>query len=73
MAAVEAGCGTPLIGAVAGEVWDALDEWGPLSPAKLVKAVGKPRDMVMQAVGWLAREEKICIDGDGRGRVVSLR
>ena len=73
MATVEASCGTVLIGKTAGEVWDVLNEWGPQSLAKLVKAVGKPRDMVMQAIGWLAREEKICIDEDGRSRIISLR
>ena len=41
--------------------------------AKLVKAVGEPRDAVMQALGWLAREDKIDIADDGRSRVISLR
>ena len=73
MATIEADCGTILIGETAGEVWAILDERGPQSLAKLVKAVGKPRDIVMQAIGWLAREEKISVDENGRGRVVSLR
>jgi hypothetical protein len=41
--------------------------------AKLVKGVGEPRDTVMQALGWLAREDKISIAEEGRSRVVSLR
>lgn len=41
--------------------------------AKLVKAVGEPRDTTMLALGWLAREDKIDIVEDGRSRVVSLR
>ena len=73
MATLEACCGTVQIGVAAGEVWDVLKTQGPQSPAKLVKAVGRPRDQVMQAIGWLAREEKICIDEEGRGRVVSLQ
>jgi hypothetical protein len=28
---------------------------------------------VMQALGWLAREDKICIEDEGRARMVSLR
>ena len=40
--------------------------------AKLIKATGEPRDNVMQALGWLAREGKISIDDDGRNRMVSL-
>lgn len=73
MATVEANQGIVLIGETAGEVWAVLDQNGPQTFAKLVKAVGKPRDMVMQAIGWLAREEKIVIEEDGRSRVVALR
>ncbi len=61
------------IGETAGTVWKALAENGPLSMAKLVKAVGEPRDTVMQALGWLAREDKVWIEEEGRSRVVSLR
>ena len=60
------------IGEVAGIVWQVLSEKGPLSMAKLLKAVGKPRDTVMQALGWLAREDKISIDDKGRNRIVSF-
>jgi hypothetical protein len=61
------------IGDTAGTVWKVLVENGPLSMARLVKAVGEPRDTVMQALGWLAREDKVWIEEDGRTRVVSLR
>ena len=61
------------IGETAGLVWAILSENGSLSMAKLVKAVGEPRDVVMQALGWLAREDKISIDEEGRSRIVSLR
>lgn len=60
------------IGEAAGAVWHALDHEGPMSTAKLIKTVDLPRDMVMQALGWLAREDKVTID-DTRNRVVSLR
>ena len=61
------------IGKNAGTVWRALDENGRLSYAKLVKLTGLPRDTVMQAVGWLAREDKLEIEETNRGRFVSLR
>lgn len=61
------------IGETAGAIWQILSEDGSLSMAKLVKTVGEPRDTVMQALGWLAREEKLCIDEEGRSRIVSLR
>ncbi len=65
------------IGDTAGAVWKVLSENGPLSMARLVKPfkeAGQSRDTVMQAIGWLAREEKIWIEEvKGRGRIVSLR
>ena len=61
------------IGETAGRVWHLLDEKGSLTIAKLVKEVDVPRDVIMQALGWLAREEKLEIEGDGRTRKVSLR
>ena len=61
------------IGEIAGRVWKVLDENGEMSMAKLVKAAKEPRDTVMQALGWLAREDKIVIEDDGRSRIVSLK
>jgi hypothetical protein len=61
------------IGEMAGVVWSTLSQNGPMTMAKLVKAIGEPRDTIMQALGWLAREEKINIVEEHRSRVVSLR
>ena len=61
------------IGEIAGTIWRVLSDNGPLSMAKLVKAVGEPRDTVMQGLGWLAREGKVNIDDEGRNRMVSLQ
>ncbi len=61
------------VGETAGLVWSALHEHGPLTLAKLVKIVDAPRDLVMQAVGWLAREDKVMIEENSRGRGVALR
>jgi len=60
------------IGETAGSVWHALNEHGSLSVAKLVEHVGGNRDVIMQAVGWLAREGKIEITETKRGRVIAL-
>ncbi len=60
------------IGETAGAIWHSLSERGPVTTAKLVKEVEAPRDVVMQALGWLAREGKIEIE-DGRSRTVTLR
>ncbi len=61
------------IGETAGVVWSTLSKNGPMTMAKLVKAVGEPRDQTMLALGWLAREDKIDMVDEGRSRVVSLR
>lgn len=60
------------IGETAGAVWHLLAEQGPLSTAKIVKQLDMPRDLVMQAIGWLAREDKVNIEVS-RSQVVSLR
>jgi hypothetical protein len=61
------------IGETAGMVWQALSENGPLTMTKLFKKVEQPRDTVLQALGWLAREGKIAISDERRTRVVALR
>lgn len=61
------------IGETAGTVWRYLETSGPQKMTQLVKNIDAPRDTLMQALGWLAREDKISIDEDGRARVVSLR
>ena len=61
------------IGDTAGRIWHLLNEIGPSPVTKLVKEIDAPRDLVMQAVGWLAREGKISIDEESRSKVISLR
>lgn len=60
------------IGATAGEVWHLLADGGPLTPATLKKRVDAPGDVVMAAVGWLAREGKLSFSSNGRTTKVSL-
>jgi Winged helix-turn-helix domain (DUF2582) len=72
MASATEVCCVAQIGETAGDIWRALAEKGPLTTARLVKEIDAPRDVVMQALGWLAREHKIDIE-DGRSRTVSLR
>ena len=73
MATMEATPCVEQIGETAGEVWHLLaDEREPISLAQLAKRVDQPRDVVMQAIGWLAREDKIQIEENGRSRYVAL-
>jgi hypothetical protein len=72
MSTSQASGGVHVIGETAGIVWRILHENGPLSLAKIVDTAGRNRDIVMQAIGWLAREDKVSIADTKRGRIVSL-
>lgn len=61
------------IGEAAGSIWQVLSAKGPITIAKLVKEIDAPRDVVMQGLGWLAREDKVHIEEEARSRVVSLK
>jgi hypothetical protein len=60
------------VGSVAGAVWEFLAANGPVTLTKLVKEVDAPRDLIMQGVGWLAREGKIRFEDSPRSRIISL-
>ena len=54
------------IGTAAGEVWKALKTWKTvendnegMTIALLKKRTNLPSDLVYEAIGWLAREDKI--------------
>mgnify|MGYP002622806347 CR=1 FL=1 len=64
---------TERIGTIAGEIWRLLDESGPLSMSRIVAEMSCPRDHAMQAVGWLAREDKLHFEEGQRGVMVSVR
>ncbi len=44
----------------AGKLWQALNSYGPLTEAKLLSITKLREDDFFAAVGWLARENKIC-------------
>jgi hypothetical protein len=60
------------IGIVAGQVWQYLNDHGPVTLSKLAREIEVPRDMVMQGVGWLAREGKIAFHEGPRSKTISL-
>ena len=61
------------IGRTAGDVWAVLTKKDGQTLAALKKSVDAPADLVVAAVGWLAREEKLDIATSGRSVKVSLR
>lgn len=60
------------IGTTAGQVWHALSERDGLTLSALKKTVDAPGDLVMAAVGWLAREGKLRFTPRGRSVKLSL-
>ncbi len=62
------------IGTASGLVWSYLDEQGPVTLSRLARELRSdaPRDLVMQGVGWLAREGKIEFVEGNRGKLISL-
>jgi hypothetical protein len=61
------------IGNAAGEVWALLSNNGEQTLAAIKKSVDAPSDIVLAAVGWLAREDKIEFATTGRTVKISLR
>jgi len=47
----------------AGKVWQTLNVKGPLSETKLINSTFLNEHQIHAAVGWLARENKICQNG----------
>lgn len=47
------------IGEVAGKIWEILGEKGSIDIARLPRLTKEKSAMAYQAVGWLARENKI--------------
>jgi hypothetical protein len=61
------------IGRVAGDVWGLLSRDGGLTIAAIKKSVDAPADVVVAAIGWLAREDKLEFSTSGRAVKISLR
>ena len=60
------------IGEVAGNVWKFLSQNGPVTLSKLSREIDGPRDLVMQGVGWLAREGKVTFQEGSRSKLIRL-
>jgi hypothetical protein len=61
------------IGHVAGEIWGLLSTNGGQSLATIKKTVNAPSEIVLAAIGWLAREDKLEFTTSGRTVKISLR
>ncbi len=59
------------IGFNAGTIWHLLSEKGTLSLIELEELTGYKKDLILFALGWLARENKI--EFSDRGGTISVR
>ena len=65
-------CAAEMIGQTAGDVWQLLQGTGPMPISELLNKIDAPRDLVMQSIGWLAREEKLTVHEERRRKIASL-
>ncbi|NOQ65223.1 MAG: hypothetical protein GQ582_11990 [Methyloprofundus sp.] len=61
------------IGNLAGTVWKCLDENGPMSATKIITLTKLNKTEVQRAIGWLACEDKLDFEMNGRTETISLR
>ena len=61
------------IGETAGKVWMSLNENGEASLGQLKRGVKADPNLILQAIGWLAREDKLRIEKNGRYVTYSLK
>jgi hypothetical protein len=53
---------TKKIGSSAGRIWKILDIWDEADITTMKRLAGVEESSVHLALGWLAREDKICLD-----------
>ncbi len=61
------------IGETAGKVWGFLEEKGEANMRQLRRGIKVDRDLILQAIGWLAREDKLRIEKKGLFITYSLK
>jgi len=61
------------IGIVAGDIWHHLDQNGSATLDQLVKEIGKPKDLLLMSLGWLAREGHIQLGHVDSGYLATLK
>lgn len=61
------------IGHTAGDIWGVLSTDGPKTITELKKSVQASGDVVVAAVGWLAREDKLEYITTGKTVKIGLR
>jgi hypothetical protein len=62
-----------LIGETAGKVWSFLDKHREANLTQIKKGLKDDANLILQAIGWLAREDKLLIGKKGRLITYSLK
>lgn len=60
------------IGQTAGAIWQVLQNKDKLALSQVPKAIHEKESLAFQAVGWLAREDKIEFRTEGKTTYVTL-
>ena len=63
----------PKIGETAGKIWKFLEDKGEANLTQLKKGVKADPNLILQAIGWLARENKLRIDKKERFVTYALK
>ena len=61
------------IGIVAGEIWHYLDQHEDVPFSKVVAGIGRPKELALMSLGWLAREGHVIVRQEGQDLRVELR
>ena len=61
------------IGEAAGEIWNLLDNKGPMSISAIVKRIQRSQSTVYMGIGWLAREDKLVFTESKGGMTISVK
>jgi len=61
------------IGTMAGAIWHSLQSNGGMTLAKLKKELNAQAPLFDWAIGWLAREDKIELNRNGRSIQICLK
>ena len=61
------------LGQVAGDVWRFLNNENGQNLTAIKKAIDAPNDLILAAIGWLARENKLNFSNRGRSVTISLQ
>ena len=60
------------IGTDAGKIWNFLTKNGPASSTKIATVTGLNKSETQRAIGWLACEQKLAFETNGRTETISL-